>query len=338
MKNQTPLLTFLVGSLWLGISVFGSSAFASNQNSSYDFPVKDRKGNEKILVSVPDAQIVILGSAGANSLKINLLDALSDEAMVQTRDGQIEVIAKDTSKEKWGAPLSVKKRVIEISGATLPLEIHLFEGNVTINKWDKDILVQIQKGKLVSKGGSGHLTAHVQKGDVLIQDHTGKISLDSYAAKVSIQDLTGDLDLENFSGESIIEKAKGYLSLSQGSGVTKVLTSQGTLQFENNKGIFTSQAFNGRIEGKTQEGPVTVQMAKETEINMKSQAGKVTVKAVPGQGTLLSLFTTEGDIYLPGYLKVSRDSNGKSFRGRMRGDAQKGSVVVRSQTGAIVVQ
>src|SRR6185312_3160867 len=228
MNNQSPLLTFLVGSLVLSASVFSSSALAS----VYDFPVKNMKGNEKILVSVPDAQVVLMGTAGASSLKISLLDAAQDEDTVQTRDGQIEVMAKDTSKEKWGAPAATKKRLIEISGATLPLEIHLFDGSVTLVKWDKDALVQIQKGKLVSKSGTGHLTAHVQKGDVLIQDHTGKISLDSYAAKVSIQELTGDLDLENFSGESIIEKAKGYLSLNMGSGVTKVLTSQGTLQFE----------------------------------------------------------------------------------------------------------
>lgn len=330
MNTQNPLLTFLVGS----VLFVASSAHASG----YDFPVKNMKGNEKILVSVPDAQIVVIGSPGATSVKVNLLDAAQDEIQVQTRDGQIEVMAKDTSKEKWGAQASGKKRVIEISGATMPIEIHLFDGNVTLTKWDKDALVQIQKGKLISKSGTGHLTAHVQKGEAVIQDHNGKVSLDSYSAKVSVQELNGDLDLENFTGESVIEKAKGYMSLSLGSGLTKVLASGGSLQFENNKGVFTSQAFSGRIEGKTQEGPVTVQMSTEGEANIKSQAGKVTIKAVGGQGTLLSLLSTEGDIFLPAYLKVSRDNSGKSFRGRLRGDAQKGSVVVRSQTGNIVVQ
>jgi hypothetical protein len=334
MTNHSRFLTFLVGfGLLSAPFLFSSAAFAS----TYDFPLKNMKGNARVLVSVPDAQVMITGAPTASSLKITLLDAAQEEMSVQTRQDQIEVVAKEGAKEKWGPQSGAKKRVIEISGATVPVEVHLFDGSVTLLKWDKDALVQIQKGKLSAKGNGGHLTAHVQKGDISIQDHNGKINVDSYAAKVSIQELNGDLNLENFSGESQIEKVKGYLSLSLGSGLTKVSASQGTLQFENNKGVFTSQAFNGRIEGKTQEGPVTVLMANEGEVNIKSQAGKVVIKAIAGQGTLLSLVSTEGDIYLPSYLKVNRDSSGKSFRGRLRGEGQKGSVVVRSQSGPITV-
>lgn len=331
MKNQSLLLTFLVGSL-----AFMTSRAALAVVT--DFPLKNMKGNEKILISVPEAQVIVTGNAAATSLKISLLDAAGSEDTIQVHDNQIEVVPKDSSKDKWNESSNGKKRLIEISGATFPLEIHLFDGSVTLTKWDKETLVQLQKGKLVAKSGSGHLTAHVQKGEALIQDHNGKITLDSYAAKVNIQELAGDLDLENFSGESTVEKAKGYLSLNTGSGLTKVTGSGGTLQFENNKGTLSAQGFGGRIEGKTGEGAVSIQMSPEGEVNVKSQTGKVTVKAVSGQGTLLSLFTSEGDIYLPNYLKVSRDNSGKSFRGRLRGDAQKGSVVVRSQTGSIVIQ
>jgi hypothetical protein len=333
MKNQSLLLTFLVGLLGASLLFSSSAALAVTA----DFPMKNMKGNEKILISVPQAQVIVTGNPSATSLRITLLEAAADEDTVQVRDNQLEVVAKDSSKDKWGESNSSKKRVIEISGPGFPLEIHLFDGNVTLTKWTKDALVQLQKGKLVAKANTGHLTAHVQKGELDVQGHSGKMTLDSYAAKVHIQELVGDLDLENFSGESIIEKTKGYLSLSLGSGRTKVLSSGGTLQFEDNKGAFQAQAFSGRIEGKTSDGNVAIQMSAEGEINVKSQTGKVTVKAISGQGTLLSLFTSDGEIYLPSYLKVSRDNSGKSFRGRLRGDAQKGSIVVRSQAGNIIV-
>jgi hypothetical protein len=50
------------------------------------------------------------------------------------------------------------------------------------------------------------------------------------------------------------------------------------------------------------------------------------------------LFTVDGEIFVPKELKVNRLSSEKSVRGRLRGEAQRGSIVVRSQEATILVK
>ena len=98
------------------------------------------------------------------------------------------------------------------------------------------------------------------------------------------------------------------------------------------------QAFQGRLEGQNQEGTVTIQMAMDSEVDVKAKAGKVNITPPAASGASVNLFTVDGEIFVPKELKVNRLSSEKSVRGRLRGEAQRGSIVVRSQEATILVK
>jgi hypothetical protein len=114
--------------------------------------------------------------------------------------------------------------------------------------------------------------------------------------------------------------------------------SAGTFKFELGKASLNSQNFSGRVEGQTQEGPVNILMSADGEVNVKSQSARVTVQTPKASGAWLSLSTTDGDISGPSYIKVNREAGQKNLRGRLNGDVQKGSIIVRSQEGAIIIR
>jgi len=295
-------------------------------------------GKEKIVISVPEGVMNIAAKPGGQNLRVRLLEAAQDDYMVVTNQARIEIISKDSgSKENFGK-VSGKKHVIEIQGPDLPLEIHAFEGQVEITAWSKEALIHLQKGKIISRDGTGTLNVHSQSGEIRVANHQGRLDIDTYKSLVSVKELTGDAEVANFSGETLVDKAKGFLSLNQGQGTAKIDNSSGTLQFDLTKGILSVQKFAGRIEGQTQEGPINVVMAPEGEVNIKSQTGRITIHCAPQSGALLNLASVEGDILVPNYLKVSRDGSQKTLRGRLKGDVQKGSVVVRSQEGSIIIR
>jgi hypothetical protein len=296
------------------------------------------KGTERILISVPEAVINLQATPGAKTLKINLTDSAQDDFLILTQDNTIQIKPKEALQKENFGKLAPKKRIIEISGRALPVEIHAFDGQVQLTRWSREALVHLQKGRVVSKEGAGHLKAHSQTGDITVLDHQGQVTLDTYKSNITVRNHSGDMDIENFTGETTIDKAKGFLSFNQGLGTTKIMGSSGSLQFEVNKGNFNVHSFLGRVEGQTIEGPVTVQMANDSEVNLKSKSGKVTVVSSPTSGALLNLTNQDGEIFAPNYLRVSRDGGMKTLRGRLKGDATKGSIVIRSQEGSINIR
>lgn len=295
------------------------------------------KGGEKILISVPAADFKIHGQSG-KVLRVNLNAEASEDFALRREGNQIRIEPKEASQNGFLTKPSPKKHVIEISGPSLNLEIHAFEGQIHLNKWNKEALLHLQKGHIVSRDGSGSLIAHAQTGEIEVFNHQGRLEVDSYKANISVQNLNGDADLESFLGETEVNKAKGFLSLNQGQGSSKITDSSGTLQFELAKGILNVRGFQGRVEGQTQEGPVNVSMSTGSEINIRSQNARVTVHADSKSGAYLNLATVEGQIYVPNYLRVSRDGSQKYLKGRLKGESRKGSVLVRSQEGVIVIR
>jgi DUF4097 and DUF4098 domain-containing protein YvlB len=317
------------------ILLFVTIGVQAVQAAALEVPLR---GTEKISISVPEAVISLQANPQAKTLRVNLGDAAAEEYSITSDGTTLLILPKEpVTKENFGQ-FQPKKRIIEIQGPALPVEIHAFEGQVQLTKWSREALVHVQKGRIVSREGTGSLLLHSQNGEIQVLDHQGRLDVDAYKSSVVVKELTGDADIENFSGETTIDKAKGFLSLNQGQGSTKVTGSSGTVQFELAKGVLNIQNFQGRVEGQTQEGPVTVNMAAETEVSLKSQSGRVTVQAPPNSGASLNLTTQEGDIVVPNYLKVNRDGSQKTLRARLKGENQKGSVLVRSQEGSIIIR
>lgn len=307
------------------------------QAANFEVPLK---GSEKMQVNVPQAVLQITANPNLKSAKVQLNGQAQADYVVVVENGVIEVKRRELlSKEAFANfKPEAAKYPIEIQAPSMPLEVHMYDGQVSLSKWDKEALVQLQKGKMLFKDGNGTLSVHGQTGDISIINHQGRLDLDAYKVQLNIKELTGDANIGNFAGDSSINGAKGFISISQDQGGTKVTESSGTLNFEIGKSTLSSQAFNGRVEGQTQEGAVNVVMSSETEVNVKSQSGRVTVHSAKGSGASVNLATVEGDISGPNYLKLNRESGQKSMRGRLNGEVQKGSILVRSQEGAIVLR
>lgn len=319
------------------ISLFLQPALAG----TYEIPVAS---GDRLVLRGMDAQVQIVGMSGT-SLKISGVEesgGAEGAFVLSKKDRVIEIRMNEyDGKRSWlnilpKASGQVKK--IEIWGPSVPAEIHLRGGSVVAQKWSKDLKISMTQGRVSSLGGAGALQVYVQKGDIGIQDHNGKIEADSYSGATSLKNIQGDIDASLFSGQLNIEKARGFLSLSTQQANGKVNASSGTVQFENGKGLLNIQGFQGRMEGLNQEGSVTIAMALDSEVDVKTKSGKVSVQAPPSSGAALNLLTTEGEILVPGELKVSKLSTEKSVRGRLRGDAQRGSIFVRSQDGTISVK
>jgi hypothetical protein len=135
-----------------------------------------------------------------------------------------------------------------------------------------------------------------------------------------------------------IEKSKGYLNLNTTQSVARVLQSSGTLQFENVKGNVITQAFSGRVDGQTGEGAVNIGIEPDTDVHVKSVCGRVSVQSVAGSGAFVYLLSGEGEITAPNEIPTGKSATEKTARGRLRGGEQKGSIVVRSREGSIVVK
>ncbi len=307
------------------------TAFAGTQ----EFPVK---GTEKISINVKDAVLNFQANPNQKLLKVTMNDLAQEDMVIQVVDNGWQISNKDAANKDEFGKINRKNRVIDIQGPSLSLEVHVFEGQITLNRWSKEALLHLQKGKILTKDTTTSLSIHTQSGEVAVTDHQGRLELDTYKANVAIKGLIGDVDMQNFSGDLLVDHGKGSMNLNIGQGSAKVLASSGALQFDLGKGVLTTNQFLGRIEGQTTEGPVNINLGAEGEVSVKSQSGKVTIGNAATSGAWINLNTAEGEIFVPSPLKVSRDGSQKFIKGRLKGEAQKGSIFVRSQDGAIIVK
>lgn len=308
--------------------------------ATFEAPVKE---GDRLVLKGLEAQVQIIAQPGA-SLKISGVEESGAEGayIVSKKGNTIEIRMNDfDGKRGWAAALpksSSHSKRIEIIGAPVPVEVHLRSGGVSTQKWSKDMKVSLTQGRFSSVDGRGSLDVTVQKGDVNIQNHVGKVQTDVYSGNVALKDIQGDVDASLFVGQLQAEKLKGLTDLTTQQATAKINQSNGTLQFDNVKGQVNIQSFQGRIEGQSADGAVTVNMNLDSEVDIKAKAGKVTVQTPVGSGSTVNLSTIDGEIYVPKELRVQRLSAEKSVRGRLRGESPRGSILVRAQDASIFVK
>jgi hypothetical protein len=334
MKWHGALISFLL----FGGGLFSfSSAFAV---MAFEVAPQDV---DRIVVVGLEVHVQLTQQPNATKLRVSGIDDTSDAGnfVLEKKERTLFIKMQEYSdKKEWKEALSKspKKRNLEFIGASVPVEIQLREGQVNAQKWSKELKISLVKGRVTSVGGSASLSIQLQNGEVSVQDQTSKVVADVYKGQLNVRNLQGDLDGSVFSGTLNIEKSKGVMLVSTTQSTAKVLQSSGTLQFENVKGSVVTQQFGGRVDGQTLEGSVSLGILPDTDVHVKSTTGRVAVTTVAGSGASVNLLTTEGEISVPSDLTVNRSATEKTVRGRLRGGEQKGSIVVRSQEGSIVVK
>lgn len=308
--------------------------------ATFETPVKE---GDRLVLKGFEAQVQLTAQPNP-VLKVTGVDETKAEGsyVIERKDNIIEIrIVEFNGKTSWKNILpkaSAQMRKIEISGLPLPTEIQLRGGSVVAQRWTKDLKVSLTQGRVSLLNGAGSAQVYVQKGEVNIQDHTGRVTVDGYSGNCALRNITGDVDVSWFSGQLGMEKIRGSVNMSTQQATAKLNAGAGSVQFSNGKGSLVLQAFQGRMEGQNQDGNVTVLMPMDSEVDVKSKAGKVAVTVPAGSGAQVNLFTMDGEISVPGELRVVKLSSEKSVRGKLRGDAQRASVFVRSQEGSILLK
>ncbi len=293
-------------------------------------------GNEKLLLKLAEAHVTLVQS---NSAKLKITLREGDALNVEVKNGVIQIMSLDQDVFVTAGNNSKRKNsVIEISGPSLSADVHVYEGLISAQSWSKDAILHLQKGKIQTKDCVAALKIHSQSGEVLVQGNHGRLEINTYKAKVIVRNQDGALNVDNFAGETLLEKNKGAVEINVGQGAAKLMQNSGSLQFDMQKGNLTVSAHSGRIEGQNGEGNLTLSSVGESDVSVKSKSGRVVVQTPAGSGALLNVSTAEGELALPGSLRPNHDGSGKSFRGRMAGVGAKGSVVVHSQQGSIVIR
>ncbi|MEK2688811.1 DUF4097 family beta strand repeat-containing protein [Bdellovibrio sp. GT3] len=319
------------------ISLFVQPLWAA----TFEAPVQE---GTRLVIKGLDAQVQLVAAPGANSVKISGVEESGFEGayVVTKKENIIEVSMNEFgSKKTWMNILpkaSSQAKKIEISGAAVPVEVQLKSGSVVAQRWSKDLKVSMTSGRVATANGTGTLQLYVQKGEISVADHVGRVNADGYSGAMNLKNIQGDVDASMFSGQLNLEKVRGFVSLTTQQATGKVNQGSGTIQFENGKGSLSLQAFQGRLEGQNQDGNVTINMTLDSEVDVKSKAGRVNIISPAASGASVNLYTVDGEIFVPNELRVSKLSSEKSVRGRLRGTAQRGSISVRGQETTIQVK
>ncbi|MCE3010177.1 MAG: DUF4097 family beta strand repeat-containing protein [Proteobacteria bacterium] len=315
--------------------VFGESAARAQNAVSLELPIS---GIERIELQIPEASLQLVGSPGSRGLRLISAADLSELLKIEKKNSTL-ILSMKTEKSGLFTAGSSKKISFEINGSPLKTEVFLGEGALAVQKWSQELSVTAQKAKvLIQNSSASSSLVSLHRGDLQVIDSTGTLAVDSYSANVSVKQHMGDLRIENFSGETFLEKVKGNMNIQQAGNQMKVVGSSGTISFDLLKGQASVQSFIGRVDGQSMEGAVSLIYAPETEMNVKTKSGRVTVQIPAGQGPYLSLTANDGEILVPASIKVSREAAQKTVRSRFSGGNAKGTITVRAEEGSIQVR
>lgn len=294
----------------------------------------------RVIIRLSEGQVTVVNSSQANRVTVQAQDVGEDiKGSTSGDEVLIEGSGRILKPQAETFHATNPKRTIELMVPNgLTLEVHLLEGQISLQRWSGHAVLHLEKGKVISYETQGALTIHQKKGDTTVTEHKGNLVVDNFNSQLLIKGVDGEVKLSNFSGDTATEKTKGPLKFIQNRGAIRSQTHQGVLSLDLQKATFSGQQISGRIEGQSDEGSVTVQLGSEAEVHLKSQSARLTVVVPPEAPAQINVITQEGDLYLPATLKMNREADGKSFRGRWRGEAVKHFVNLKSQDGALIIK
>lgn len=285
----------------------------------------------KALIEVPIASVEGIDLTGS----VQQLTFIQDDSSVLKIAGYEKAA---TLKNKTVFLKLDDNKAIEIRGPSVVVNAFLSSAQIQVNKWSKDLKLNIINGKISTNKTFGSETFIVQKGDITSIDHTGSLKTEVYQGNVTVAGLKGDQNHTLFAGNLKIEKNKGAIQVSSFQGVVKQTSGEGSFRYESQRGQLALGSFKGHIEAESNEGNMQVGLIEDSSANLKSLSGKINVQLSSGLGAGINALVKEGDLYLPGDLKVVRTATEKSYHGTYRADNKKSNLTVRSVEGTVVIK
>ena len=241
------------------------------------------------------------------------------------RNGHSIIVAVDgpTSKKLWNAILantaeSIPTYNLVLEGPSLPLEINWRKGQVQVSNLDADLKVTNLNGDTRVVGDNGDVSVSAQTGTIELAQLKGHVRIDSYDARVEVNNVKGELNLENFIGSSALGSISGQVAVTTYRGPTHL------------------SGIKGALQSRSAQGAVFAEIEGNADVHMESQTGNVHL-TLPKSGAWMDLGTSNGQILVPSFLKVTRLPAELLRTGHLHG-INGGTVYVRTTSGNISVQ
>lgn len=355
LSPTAPLVPRLIAPLVIPLAMLVvSPAWAAPKEVRYKETPLELKEGDRLVVSGLRATVRLIQPTAAKPSVVRARKVLPDKASSAAaskfealafsvrRDGNAVVLEAKGPQNKvdvgdWlkaGGP----ELVLEIEAQGVPTEVSIHSGQVIAQGWKAPLAVSVVDGAVKTSATEGPIRIQVQKGEVKAESHRGRLDVDSYGARINAQNVEGDLRVGNFGGESAISQVKGNVQLKTFAGGTSIAKTTGDVDFTLGRGALSVQELEGALRGQTEAGNVSAAVEGDAEVNIESNQGAVTVKLPQGSGAMVRLQSESGSIATAENIRPAQVNSMKTATGRLSGSGARGTVAVRTKSGAIRVR
>lgn len=341
----------------LALCLLGSTVVHAESESMKSFNIPVSSSSLKLVITGFKGSIDLVPSGDSQNLRIKIErvspipTGLGDEAKVwalawvprvEKTDKAIFVKFQEPAiREFWERKDSftiIPEYKIQVTGISVPTEIYWARGTVNARDWKNSINVTLNTGDVDVTKTEGEVKAFVQSGSVKISEQRGGVFVNSYDGKITIKGVDGATEIENFSGSTVVDKIQGNLRLSSYNGKSRISELRGGLNFDMKVGTLDIEDLEGSLRGENGDGTVKAGISGAPDVRVRSVAGSVNLRVTRKYAAHLNVGSSEGELRIPGHIRVQRGDNMKWAVGRLQGGGEReGQIFARSQSGNIVV-
>ena len=285
------------------LSLFIFSAFA-------EVTVIPSKEVKQILVKGPHWSLNFKHSKGPYKFE------LEGPATLQSVEGKVEVLSNNYKiKNKAKA----KKCSLNVTGPSVPLSLFVFQGNIQVSHWQKEVFIFSQQAKIQGSKNKGPWELSIKRGSIKLDQFTGSLTAKGFHL---------DIDLKKLKGDFQIQFNEGHLKMAKGEGTITYTTDKGNVVIKNWKGDVAGESVSGSINGFITPGTVRV-FSKKGSIAMNFLSSRPLIEA----------FSESGRIRSPRYMNKKYAGKSLTVTGRLRGTGkQEGEVSLKTDRGDIYIR
>lgn len=257
---------------------------------------------------------------------------------VENTEKQVSLQIKGPEERTvWLAGHRAPEFEIVVVGKALPTEVYWRNGLVRDTNWNSSLKAVMMEGEYRSSKSQGQRDLALRQGRVELEQFEGPFSGDFYNVDFLEKNSEGITKIDNFSGSSQVIAHRGAVHLESYNGKVQLNEVEGSVDFLVQRGEVNAKDYEGDLKGVANDSSVNIDYKGKSHLNISSTTGAIRVTSGKGSGAKVNVASTEGALYVPSHIKVTRTAARKIAVGKMNGHLS-GQVYVRTSSGNIVVR
>lgn len=245
------------------------------------------------------------------------------------------------SKSQWaqwarGGDQIPKLSLDIVAPPTVPVEVFLKSGNVSVRNWNANVTVVSQKGNIVVDKVKGSVVVRSQEGKVVVKEVAKNLGVDNFKSKLVLSNVVGKLTLKTFTGGAKVSKVKGGLVVSAQKAIVAVSQTAGAAHLKLGEGSIKLRGHKGSVSGSSGSGGIYARLqGSSPQVSLSSDGGSLQVNVPRGSGARVSM-SSRGYLKGPSSLYKGKSGELKSLRGSIGGGG--GRIQLNSQSGTVALK